>query len=211
MASSRERMQAALAAAVATKRAHAAQVPPDQQVAFWVEQEARHKRAIRAHQAQRDGRRTPKPHRRTSAPTPAPSKMWCKAISLDAARDQRLSMGARMALSMIRALLEAGRPISRAGLAALMGVSARTAQRYISQLRAYGYITTRLIHTAAGWVLGQMIELAAKVLPYFMREPPRISGNRGETVTTPNNSKPLIIGGRLRPTGSLTIAIGAWR
>lgn len=199
MTSSRERVKAMLAATLAAKRAKGVQLPPDQEQAFWKEQEVRHQRATCARKAQRDGRRTPRPPSRASAPPPSQNKMWCKAISLDAGRDQRLSMGARLAVEFIRALLETGKPITRVGLAALMGVSARTAQRYISQLRHYGYITTRLLQTASGWVIGQMVELAAKVLPYFMRGSLEIRRSQGETVPPPNNSTSLTIGLRIRP------------
>lgn len=189
MTSSKDRMQAALAAAIAAKRAAQSPLGSDQLDTFWTAEAARHIRAERAHKAQRDGRRTPMPRRRSEALPPAQSRMWSKAMSLDAARDQRLSMGARTALAVIRALVEAGEPIRRTGLAALLGVSARTAQRYISQLRQHGYITTRLVCKASGWVTGQLIHLAQKVLPYFLRpaEPHQSGRAQGETIPTPNN------------------------
>lgn len=181
-----------------------ARITPEENAEIWERAEARNIRSERATAAQRAGVRTPKPIRRRNAREPQCSKMWCKAMSLDAAQDTELSKGARVALQFIRALTEKGEKITRAGLSALMGVSTRQVQRYLSELRETGYIATQLIRTATGWVVGQAVQIAAKVLPYFMRPRPATSllglalpesrGNPGETFLSPYKHKILISG-----------------
>jgi hypothetical protein len=82
-------------------------------------------------------------------------------------------MGARACLGLIFALSQKKEMITKAGLAALLGVSTRTIQRYLGVLEDRGYISRDLIHSASGWVLGQMISVMLKVLPFFLRPRPK--------------------------------------
>lgn len=200
----KDMVQAALAAALAAKRQAQRPLDPKKEAEIWERAEARNIRSERAIAAQRAGVRTPLPVRRRNARKPQCSKMWCKAMSLDAAQDTELSKGARVALQFIRALTEKGEKITRAGLSALLGVSTRQVQRYLSELRETGYIATQLICTATGWVVGQAVQIAAKVLPYFMRPRSATSllglalsesrGKPGETFPSPYKHKILING-----------------
>jgi len=137
-------------------------------------------RSARARAAQQAEQRTTKPKRAEAAPPPD-SRMFIPPMAADAARDTGLSMGARACLSLIHALAQKREAISKVGLAALLGVSVRTVQRYLAALTERGYITRHLVHSAAGWIVGQMIKITAKVLPFFLR--PR-SKNGGFPVVT---------------------------
>ena len=93
----KDMIRAALNAALAPKReavrAQIARITPDEAKETWERQEARHIRRERATAAQLAGVRTPVPVRRRNAREPRCSKMWCKAMSLDAAQDTELSKG----------------------------------------------------------------------------------------------------------------------
>lgn len=171
----RERMHAALVAAGAAARAKFAAcqrslTPAETEVqeAYW---QHRTEQVMRAKDAQREKRQARRA--RDGNPAPAPTKLWSKPMSLQAAMDTRLTMGARVALQAIRSLTGRQKRVSRNGLAVLLGVHPRTAQRYISELRDRGYIRTRLIANALGWVIAQLIEITEKVLPKHHR--PRLA------------------------------------
>ncbi|EPY00701.1 helix-turn-helix domain-containing protein [Magnetospirillum fulvum] len=170
-------MRAALAAAVAQKRAacaaRAAELSPAEAEAFEKTWRARAERAARAKAARTEQRRTRRA--RDDNPGPTPSRLWAKAVSCDAARDRRLTMGARTALLIIRALTAKGSRISRNGLAVALGVCVRTIQRYLAELRKHGYIRTRLICNRIGWVIAQAIEITERVLPHHFR--PRLAAS----------------------------------
>ena len=121
-------------------------------------------------------------------------------------------MGARVALQTIRALTAREKRVSRNGLALTLGVHARTAQRYLAELRQWGYIRTRLIANRMGWVMAQLIEITEMVLPSHHRprlaptmadglarclSVPENGGRQGETTLSPSKSKyQTIPGGR---------------
>lgn len=132
-------------------------------------------RSAKAKAAQQCGKRAPRP-KRASAPYPSESKMFFPAMAADAARDTGLSMGARTCLGFILALSQKKEMITKAGLAALLGVSIRTVQRYLSALEERGYISRDLVHSAVGWIVGQIIKITAKVLPFFHRPLQRNGG-----------------------------------
>ena len=224
--STRDAMRAALAAATAKKRAEfmARQRPmtPAEMEAFENRCRKRAERALRAKDAQRTGQRTSRA--RADNPAPADSGMWSKAMSLRSAADTRLTMGARVALQVIRALTARRARISRNGLAVVLGVCARTAQRYLSQLRELGYIRTRLIANRGGWVVAQVIEITEKVLPRHHRpsvaatladglarvwSTPESRRNQGETVLSPCKTEELHITGRKGFDGFPAFAGGA--
>ena len=145
-------------------------------------------RAQRAKDAQGKPSEAPAP-RRTSNPPPPHSRLFAPAMSCDAARDTRLSKGARLALQLIHAVQKGRTPIiHRAWLADRLGVCARQAQRYIAELRRFDLVTVSEVRTAKGWMIAQIIRITAAVLPFFQRSRPKKGGNPGET-----NSSPLQI------------------
>lgn len=180
--SARARLQAALAVAIGRKHAEdeARRRPMSatEHLAWEEHWRKRTERALRAKQAHKEQRRTKRC--RDDNPAPTQSKMWAKPMSCDAVGDTRLTMGARAALQVIRALTARKKRVSRNGLAVKMGVCARTAQRYLSQLRQYGYIRTRLIANRAGWVIAQVIEITELVLPKHHRS--RVATNIADGV-----------------------------
>jgi hypothetical protein len=212
--SGRQMVQAALAAAIAKKRAEQEagrrRMKPAEIEALETYWRERTERSMRAKEAQREKRRTKLA--RADNPAPAPTGMWAKAMSLHAAADTRLTMGARVALQAIRALTARSKRISRNGLAVTLGVHSRTAQRYISELRDRGYIRTKLIANRLGWVVAQVIEITERVLPKHHRpnvaasladgvarclSTPESRRNQGETVLSPCKTKELHIPGKM--------------
>lgn len=167
----RQQMQAALAAAIARTKADQVarrrDMTPDQLEAFEAYWQRRTERAMRAKEAQKERRQARRA--RDSNPAPPLTKIWAKAMSLQAAVDTRLTMGARVALQAIRAFTAREKRVSRSGLAVLLGVHPRTAQRYLAELRRHGYIRTRLIANRLGWVIAQLIEVTELVLPRHHR------------------------------------------
>ncbi|OAN50520.1 hypothetical protein A6A04_18175 [Paramagnetospirillum marisnigri] len=160
-------MQTALAAAAgkwrAKQEAQRRPMRPGELEALEAEWHDQAERSLRAREAQRQGKRTKRA--RDTNPAPPETKLWSKPMSLQAATDTRLTMGARLALQAIRSLTARSKRVSRNGLAVLLGVSPRTIQRYIHLLKYRGYIQTRLITNRDGWVIGQIIEITEKVLP----------------------------------------------
>ena len=161
-------------------------------------------RSERARTAQRDGKRKPKP-KRASAPLPSKSKMFIPAMAADGARDTGLTIGAKACLVFIFALSQKREMITKAGLAALLSRSIRQVQRYLEELEDRDYITRDMAHSAAGWVIGQIIKITAKVLPFFQRPRPRNGGfpmvtemsyiNCLSAVNPPYPHVPLVAGG----------------
>ena len=218
----RQRRQAALAASVAKSQAEwAAKNPPpspEQMAQFEEGWQRRTERAMRAKEARREKRRAKRP--RDENPAPVATKLWAKAMSLQAATDIRLTMGARVALQAIRSLTARAKRVSRNGLAVLLGVSSRTAQRYLAELRLRGYIRTRLIANRLGWVIAQLIEVTEKVLPLHHREKiaPTMAdglarciengGRQGETALSPSKTKAQTIPSEMAGFTTLRIASG---
>src|SRR5512144_1722084 len=127
----------------------------------------RSERRQRALDAYRAKARTRRP--RMDRPAPKDSRQYAPAMATTAVRDQRLVMGARACLQLIRALIgrAASRLITKAVLARALGVSIRTIQRYLSAARALGYITTMAVFDAAGRQIGQRISITEKLRPYW--------------------------------------------
>ncbi len=189
-----ERRKAAMATALAASRAaspiiQAAQTPlTPTEVNEW---EARSARQQRAKDAQRAGQRTAPPPR-ADRPPPRPSRLYAPPMACDAARDTRLSSGAVRCLQIIHALQRGHQPRpTKAWLAEQIGVSARQVQRYLAELREWGYIATDLIRTAAGWVVGQVVQITDAVKPYFWRRRSKTGGKLGETSVSPYQIAPL--------------------
>ena len=208
----RDLMKAALDQALARHRAESLAKVRAMDPAQLAAEEARWtesaRRSQRAKDAQRLGQRTARP--RDQNPAPRPSRLWAKSLSCEAMGDTRLSMGARTALVVIRALTALGERISKAGLAKLLGVAPRTVQRYLAQLRASGYIRTRLIANAIGWIVAQAVEVTDAVLPPHWRAVwPWASGSigrksrrtQGETGPSPSESPGITKPGRFALSG----------
>jgi hypothetical protein len=96
-----------------------------------------------------------------------------------AARDQRLSSGTARFLQIVVAEIgnDGSRMISRARFAKLMGKCTRTIQRYLSELKRFGYMLAEAVHGRSGLQIGQRLTLGAGVLP----------ANPGETKLSPIN------------------------
>src|SRR5512135_2471561 len=117
-------------------------------------------------------------------------------MATTAVRDQRLVMGARACLQLIRALVgrAASRLITKAVLARALGVSIRTIQRYLSEARTLGYITTMAVFDAAGRQIGQRISITDKLRPFWdvaksligLGSPAEASAKAGETGSSSN-------------------------
>jgi hypothetical protein len=222
----RQQMQAALAAAIAKARTNQAaqrrEMTPDQLAAFEAYWQRRTERSMRAKEAQKA--RHTAARARDFNPAPVTTKLWSKAMSLQAATDTRLTMGARVALQAIRSLTGRLKRVSRSGLAVLLGVHPRTAQRYLSELRERGYIRTRLLVNKMGWVIAQLVEVTEKALPKHHRprtaptladglarclSTPENGGRPGETEPSPCESKYLTLTGRGADPDLLPLLRGA--
>ncbi len=147
--------------------------------------EARTERAQRAMDAQRQGRKAPPPTR-ASRPAPRPSRLYSPEMACDAARDTRLMHGAARCFQLIYALQrgQLPRPTKR-WLAEQLGVCQRTVQRYLKQLREFEYIAIEEIRTATGWMVGQVVRVTKKALPFFRQFTPKIRMVLGETGLSP--------------------------
>lgn len=147
--------------------------------ADWAEMKSRYERRQCAWDAHIKNRRTP--NRRATRPAPQPSKQYCPPLSTTPARDQRLSPGAIRTLMVIRAVIghDSERIITRKYLAQTLGYNQRTAQRHLSLLRRYGYITTRLVNAPSGRVLGQRIRVTAASRPFWQTEGSGMSPLKG--------------------------------
>ena len=143
--------------------------------------EERTVRAQRAKDAQREGRKAAAP-KRASRPPPPPSRLYAPEMACDAARDTRLVHGAVRCLQLIHALQrgQLPRPTKR-WLAEQLDTSTRTVQRYLKQLRELGYIAVEEIRTVTGWMVGQVVRVTKKALPFFRRFAPKVRMTLGET------------------------------
>jgi DNA-binding transcriptional ArsR family regulator len=153
--------------------------------------EMRTERAQRALDARREERRAPAP-KRASRPAPKPSRLYSPEMACDAARDTRLMHGAARCFQLIHAVQrgQLPRPTKR-WLAEQLGVSQRTVQRYLRQLRELGYIAVEEIRTATGWMVGQVVRVTKKALPFFRRFAPKNGMTLGETVLSPIQIPPV--------------------
>lgn len=125
--------------------------------------------------APRPAAAVPRRRARAEAPAPALASGGCRWVPVIAWRplvDQRICPGARVALALLRSLVRQGRPIRRSGLAAVLGVCARTIGRYLSALRMAGYIATRAARDWRGADLGVWVEILAPAVPAWVRPEP---------------------------------------
>jgi hypothetical protein len=124
-------------------------------------------RSQRARAAQASGARHDDP--RANRPAPRPSKQWCQAINTRVAADDRLSQGAKNCLVFI--VSEIGnrgqRILCNSYLGYLMSRSPRTVQRYIAQLKKYGYIKAVELHCQRGMTTGREISVVASAVRPF--------------------------------------------
>lgn len=158
----------------------------------WARAEARHTRAERAREAQRTGRRARRP-KRLSAPPVDASRQYHQAGSTSYIRDVGLGDGARRLAALLLALAGKGTVIDRGTrggsltkgkLAARLGRSRRTVQRYLRELEERGYIapveTTFCPRT--GMLSGIRIRLLPKLFPWWRNgKPAKMAENVGET------------------------------
>jgi len=125
--------------------------------------------------APRPAAAVPRRRARAEAPAPALASGGCRWVPVIAWRplvDQRICPGARVALALLRSLVRQGRPIRRSGLAAVLGVCARTIGRYLAALRVAGYIATRAARDWRGADLGTWVEILAPAVPEWVRPEP---------------------------------------
>jgi len=182
--------------------------------------EMRTERAQRALDARREGRRAPGP-KRAARPAPRPSRLYSPEMACDAARDTRLMHGAVRCFQLIHALQggQLPRPTKR-WLAEQLGVCQRTVQRYLKQLRELGYIAVEEIRTAAGWMVGQVVRVTKKALPFFRRFAQEGGRTLGETALSsreiPSVSesttrvKTVVVSGRWGPYRTSSGCGGSW-
>jgi hypothetical protein len=137
--------------------------------------QAHQDRQERAREAYYSGQVAPKPSRLDN-PAPEPQIRWVRPTTTDHLRDTRLTAGARLALNIIVGLVGAvtEREISVGGLANSLGVTIRTARRYLAELAnpsldGGAYIERREVKNARGWTVAGAIRLLRDLRPAFIR------------------------------------------
>jgi hypothetical protein len=58
-------------------------------------------------------------------------------------------------------------------------------QRYLKQLQELGYIAVAALCTASGWMIGQVVRVTKKALPFFKRFTHKSGATQGETKMSP--------------------------
>lgn len=126
--------------------------------------EARSKRA----KAARFGLPAPYP-KRWDEKEPKQTRQYANPMSTEYARDKRLVPQAKALLAVIRARCGKGTQTqtTKFTLADMMGRSTRSIQRYIKDLKKFGYIDVKTRTDRRGWYTGLVIKLTQKVLPYW--------------------------------------------
>ncbi|WP_188826085.1 helix-turn-helix domain-containing protein [Brucella endophytica] len=114
------------------------------------------------------GKASPPPAR-WQRQAPQATRQYANPMSTEAARDDRLTPQAKALLQVIRARCgKHGRTeTTKFTLASIMSRSVRSIQRYIGELIRFGYIVTRTRTGRTGLYTGLVIEITAKVLPYW--------------------------------------------
>lgn len=142
-------------------------------------------RSLRAKQARQQQQAAaqagPRPERRPPArearPAPEPSRQYAKGIATAVARDHRLTKGAGDLAILLVAL--AGRDgfvdLTKGHLAARLGRSERTIQRWLGDLRELGYIGTLQLVNGRGATTGLRIWLLPRLLPYWQQGATKLS------------------------------------
>jgi len=132
--------------------------------------ERRHARSSRAIAA-RDAIAPAPP--RWLKPKPRPSNQYAGHMATTAARDRRLTPQAKALLQILRARCGTGdrTATNKTTLADILGVSRRSIQRYVRELKLFGYIDTQVRRGATGLYVGLAIVITEKVLPCFRKAP----------------------------------------
>lgn len=153
------------------------------------DQRQRSERSQRARQSRQDGRRTQDP--RADRPAPDDSRQWCREMDTTAFRDDRLTMGAKALLAVIVAECgdyeSTGRMLAKDYLSRRINRSARTVQRYLAQLRRFGYLAAEAVTNRAGWIIGQVLRPMPQCRPFWHPSRRRLAMFQGETKATPTN------------------------
>lgn len=107
--------------------------------------------------------------RRWSDPEPRESRQYANHMTTTAARDTRLTPQAKALLQIIRARCGNGleTATTKETLAKTIGRHARSIQRYIRELVAFGYIETQTRKNSIGAHTGMIVRLCEKVLPFW--------------------------------------------
>jgi len=142
----------------------------------WITLEEQHEDVQRFYERRRRSRaaighiHTPNRH---SRPAPRESRQYAGAMATTAARDDRLTPQAKACLQLIRAwcgntgwfntcVISLCRELSR---------SLRSVQRYMAELKQFGYIRTEIRHNARGADIGVKVALIVEtVLPFFAKD-----------------------------------------
>lgn len=123
---------------------------------------------------------------------PDASRQWVREMATTAYRDDRLTMGAKALLAIIVAETGEhegrGRMLNKSYLARRIKRSTRTVQRYLAQLRRYGYIAAEAVATRAGWCVGQILRALPVARPFWHWQNARGRKIQGETQLTPTKA-----------------------
>jgi hypothetical protein len=90
-----------------------------------------------------------------------------------AGRDDRLTPQAKACLAIIVAEIgnQSSRLLCKSYLGRRLSRSPRTVQRYLGQLRRYGYLApAELVRSCKGWIRGQRIRTMPRVRPFWHRQ-----------------------------------------
>jgi hypothetical protein len=106
---------------------------------------------------------------RFANPPPLETRQYGTDYSTEAARDTRLSMGAKALLQIIRARCGKGHKtaFTKATIGNMIGRSARTVQRYVAELQRFGYIKTEIRRGWGGLHSGLIVWITEKVRPFY--------------------------------------------
>ncbi len=144
---------------------------------------ARRKRALHAQFQAGFGQHPPPPNRHQQ-PAPRASRQYAQEMATTVQRDRRITDGAKALCTVIRARCGGDRctVTTKGTLAAVMGRSPRTIQRYLAELVRFGYLEARLVTHITGMVVGLRLWITDAVLPFFR------SGCRGQTRAKPGET-----------------------
>lgn len=126
------------------------------------------------------------PTKRELREEPRESRQYANHMATTAARDRRLVPMARVALQWIRAMAGTGiqARFTKYSMAEALGVSVRSAQRYIAALKQFGYLETQIRKNDRGLHTGLIAFITQKVLP-FWRDDKRLGSWLMEVETLP--------------------------
>ncbi len=123
-------------------------------------------------------------------PEPRPSVQYAGHMTTTAARDRRLTPQSKAMLQILRARCGNGTRTAtdKTTLADIMGVCARSIQRYVAELVRFGYIETRIRRGRTGLYVGLLVGITEKVLPCFRRLP-WLAGWLAQNLATSNTAE----------------------